>query len=1110
MAGRRGTKPRSLILAQTPGVDDPKTQRAVDVLSRAVQELQARAFGGVETVIDVFTATVDGLVPASGGDPDDVLHADGTWAPVVGGVSSVSAGSSAVTCSPTTGAVIVDVVEANFSGIPQAAVVNLVSDLSTLTTAVAAKVPNTRSLSGTAPIRIDGGASADLSANRTISITTYAGSVAGAVPPATGDGTNYLREDGTWADVSATGGDALFGTGADGALNFDGTSVVAGLTPSSGVYTLTRDIQATTVQCSGTGEIKASGYRILATTSSTAMVIRANGSSGDAAGNGGAGHPAGFLGGGTLGGSSASGPGNAHTAALPTLVPTSVTGNEGVGGGPGNNGGDGGVGTAMRGGGGGGAGNAFSNAGEGGDITRTATSAGIETVWALVQGKGEQSTTRWSYGTGGGAGAGGGGGGFGGGGGGGAGAVVHCAPTITGGTFEAKGGNAGAAQVGGAGGGGGGGGGGLVCLVYRVRVGGTVTVTGGVGTVGGVAATTGGRGGDGGDGVGVNVHIIGSTGSGGGSGTLVDGDYGDITVSGSGSTMTVDAGVITTTKLGGDITTAGKALLDDANAAAQRTTLGLGTLATASTIATADITNDAVTYAKMQNVSATSRLLGRITAGAGDTEELTGTQATSLLDLATTSVKGLAPVLPNDATKFLDGTGVYSVPAGSGSGGAAAFSGCAVYKAAAQNVSSVTNTLLTFDSEAFDTDGYHSTSSNTSRLIAPAAGYYQVNMTYAWSANGTGVRLIQIRKNAAGAIGSGTDVLTTDVVTLNASYGTIHQASTIILLAAGDYLETFAYQDSGSTLTVTTTATYCFSLVKIGGVAGTVPVGASAYNSTNQTLTSATGALITFNSEHYDTSSIHSTSSNTGRLTAPVAGYYLISYVGEFASNATGFRQILIAKNAAGVYGAGTSLAAARSTGVGSDAPIVQVTHTVLLAAGDYVEAFAYQNSGGNLALTGDFILPFQMTLLSGTPQPAFSGASVYASASQNITSGSWQAITYNTEDYDTDGYHSTVSNTSRLTATATGYYHVSGTLNFTTNSTGLRYLRFFKNGTTEYMRMPMVPTGSSELTVLQISMTLLLNVGDYIELMAFQGSGSTLACTADSSMPFQIARLGT
>jgi hypothetical protein len=45
------------------------------------------------------------------------------------------------------------------------------------------------------------------------------------------------------------------------------------------------------------------------------------------------------------------------------------------------------------------------------------------------------------------------------------------------------------------------------------------------------------------------------------------------------------------------------------------------------------IANDAVTYAKMQNVSATSRVLGRITAGAGDPEELTATDIATILGI---------------------------------------------------------------------------------------------------------------------------------------------------------------------------------------------------------------------------------------------------------------------------------------------------------------------------------------------------------------------------------------------------------------------------------------------------------------------------------------------
>lgn len=76
---------------------------------------------------------------------------------------------------------------------------------------------------------------------------------------------------------------------------------------------------------------------------------------------------------------------------------------------------------------------------------------------------------------------------------------------------------------------------------------------------------------------------------------------------------------------------------------------GAGTALAFGTVATGGITNDAVTYAKMQNVSTNNRLLGRSTSGAGDVEEIT--TGTGILSWLTT------PSSANLATALTDETG---------------------------------------------------------------------------------------------------------------------------------------------------------------------------------------------------------------------------------------------------------------------------------------------------------------------------------------------------------------------------------------------------------------------------------------------------------------------
>jgi hypothetical protein len=86
---------------------------------------------------------------------------------------------------------------------------------------------------------------------------------------------------------------------------------------------------------------------------------------------------------------------------------------------------------------------------------------------------------------------------------------------------------------------------------------------------------------------------------------------------------------------------------------------------TGTTAITTAIGANKVTNAMLAQV-ATGTFLGRVTAATGDVETLTGTQATTLLDVFSSTLKGLVPLSGGGTTNFLRADGTWAAPAGGG------------------------------------------------------------------------------------------------------------------------------------------------------------------------------------------------------------------------------------------------------------------------------------------------------------------------------------------------------------------------------------------------------------------------------------------------------------
>ena len=187
---------------------------------------------------------------------------------------------------------------------------------------------------------------------------------------------------------------------------------------------------------------------------------------------------------------------------------------------------------------------------------------------------------------------------------------------------------------------------------------------------------------------------------------------------------------------------------------------------------------------------------------------------------------------------------------------------------------------------------------------------------------------------------------------------------------------------------------------------------------------------------------------------------------------------------------------------------------SILVANSAASTGLSYQSIGTNgQVLTVDTTQATKMKWATPASGSTFSGCSAQNSAALTINSATWTAITLNSEEFDTDNYHDTSTNTSRMTIPSgkSGKFLINGIIRYEgyngwinaetaiyKNGSKAKSVSQFSNGTTG---------GAFTFTISGIFNAV---AGDYFEFYVWQNSGSTRQYFIDTTNgAFQIAYLG-
>jgi hypothetical protein len=126
--------------------------------------------------------------------------------------------------------------------------------------------------------------------------------------------------------------------------------------------------------------------------------------------------------------------------------------------------------------------------------------------------------------------------------------------------------------------------------------------------------------------------------------------------------------------------------------------------------------------------------------------------------------------------------------------------GCSLTMSAVQSISNSTNTTLTWNTEKFDTNSFHDTTTNTARITIPSgyAGKYVIFGNMKFAGNSTGDRQVFIDRFNS----SGTNLESFDGYLTRAAgtYQTGYSIYRVGELNVGDYLTMYCWQNSGGSL----------------------------------------------------------------------------------------------------------------------------------------------------------------------------------------------------------------------------------------------------------------------------------------------------------------------